>query len=142
MQTPLEAFMIWFDKIPLSLREYLAHLFQICTTDDTSVMAAKKDDSLENFRNHVIRMDFPLRVAARMFYIRSIFDMVIIHYKEIVAGENYSLLPLESKNIVQLSSKQWKEVFASWKDLRYQEMSDTFIHSWASWMIKLQMEAK
>ena len=89
-----------------------------------------------------MKMDFPLRVAARMFYVRSIFDMVIIHYKEIVAGDNFSLLPVEPENIVQLSSKQWEEVFATWKDLRYQEMSDTFIHSWASWMIKLQMEAK
>jgi hypothetical protein len=142
MKTPLEAFMIWFDNIPPSLREYLAHLFQICTTDDTSMMAAPRKQSLESFRNHVLKMDFPLRVAARMFYIRSVFDMVILHHKEIAAGKDHYLLSAKQGNIVQLSSKQWEEVFDSWKELRYQEMSDTFIHSWASWMIKLQMEAK
>ncbi len=136
MITPFEAFIIWFDKIPIPLRRYLAHIFRVCTTDDTSQMAALPDQSLEGFRNWAVQMDFPLRIAARMFYIRSIFDMVILHYREIVAEEGFSHLSSEKNNIIQISSKQWEEIFESWTNLRTKQMSDTYIHSWASWMIK------
>ncbi len=142
METPWEAFINWFDKIPVSLRQYLAHIFRICTTEDTSQMTASQDQSLTGFRNWAIKMDFPLRVAARMFYIRSIFDMVIFHYKEICTGDDFLHLSSEKDNIIQISTKQWEEILGSWKNLRAQEMSDIYIHSWASWMIKLQMEEK
>jgi len=143
VKTPLEAFVKWFDSVPISLRKYLAHIFRICTTEDTSQMLAIPDQSLEGFRRWVIKMDFPLRVAARMFYVRSIFDMVIFHYKEIVSGSDaFSHLAGERNNIVQISTRQWDGIFASWKELRHKEMADTYIHSWASWMIKIQMEAK
>ncbi len=140
METPIEAFVIWFDKIPISPRESLAHIFQVCTTDDTALMAAKKDQSLESFRNWVIGRDFPLRIAARMFYVRSIFDMVIFHHEEIVSGEGFFHLSAQKENIIQISNRQWEGVLASWKNLRQAQMSDIYIHSWASWMIKLQME--
>lgn len=142
MITPLEAFIKWFDTVPIALRKYLSHIFRVCTTEDTSQMAAMPDQSLEGFRNWAVKMDFPLRIAARMFYIRSIFDMVIFHYKEILAGEGVLHLPRETDNIIHFSSRQWQDVLESWKDLRQNQMSDTFIHSWASWMIKLQTEAK
>lgn len=142
MKTPLEAFMKWFDNVPVSLRKCLAHMFRVCTTDDTSHMAALPEQSLDGFRNWIIKMDFPLRIAARMFYIRSIFDMVIFHYKELFAGDDFFHLLCEKENMVQISTKQWGKIFESWKELRAREMSDTYIHSWASWMIKLQMETK
>ena len=142
MKSPWEAFIKWFDEVPISLRRYLAHIFRVCTTDDTSHMAALPDQSLEGFRNWAIKADFPLRIAARIFYIRSIFDMVILHYKEITSEEGFPNFSSEKNNIVQISSKQWEETLETWRDLRRQEMADTYIHSWASWMIKLQMEAK
>lgn len=142
MKTPLEAFINWFDNVPVSLRKYLAHIFKICTTDDTSQMAALPDQSLDGFRNWAVKMDFPLRIAARMFYIRSVFDMVIFHYKEIFIGEEFFHLASEKDNIVQISSKQWEEIFKSWINLRRKEMADTYMHSWVSGMIKLHMEAK
>jgi len=140
--TPLEAFLKWFDSVPVPLRKYLAHIFRVCTTEDTSQMAALPDQSLEGFRNWAVKTDFPLRIAARIFYIRSIFDMVIFHYKEILAGDAFVPLSAETDNIIQLSSKQWEDVFESWKALRSREMSDNYVHSWTSWMIKLQQEAK
>ncbi len=142
MKTPLEAFMEWFDRVPVELRKYLAHIHMICTTDDTSHMTARPDQTLERFRIRMLKMDFPLRVSARMFYIRAVFDMVIFHYKEIVDGDNYLHLTGEKKKIVQISTKQWETILESWKELRQKEMAETYIHTWASWMIKLQMEAK
>ena len=142
METPLEAFMSWFATAPVSLRRYLAHIFRVCTTDDTSHMAALPDQSLDWFGNWAIQKDFPLRIAARMFYIRSIFDMVIFHYQEILAGDIFFHPASEKDNIIKISSKQWENIHRSWIELRGNEMSDVFIHSWTSWMIKLQMEKK
>jgi len=142
MTTPSEAFIKWFDNVPVALRRYLAHIFRVCTTDDTSQMAALPENSLEGFRNWAIKNDFPLRIAARIFYIRSIFDMVIVHYKEILAGEDFLHLSSQKENIIQISSIQWEETLRSWKTLRTKEMADAYVHSWASWMIKLQMETK
>ena len=140
--TPWEAFIKWFDAVPISLRRYLAHIFRICTTDDTSQMAARPEDSLEGFRSWALKTDFPLRIAARMFYIRSIFDMVILHHQEIQTGNGLFPLPMEIDNIIPISLRQWEDILESWKGLRHQEMADTYIHSWASWMINLQMETK
>jgi hypothetical protein len=138
----MEAFLKWFDNVPVPVRRYLAHIFRVCTTEDTSQMAALPDQSLEGFRRWAVKMDFPLRIAARMFYIRSIFDMVIFHYKEILAGSDFFPLSFETDKIIQLSSKQWEEIFTSWENLRSREMSDIYVHSWTSWMIKKQWEAK
>lgn len=138
----MDAFLIWFDSIPVPLRRYLAHIFRVCTTEDVSQMAALPDQSLDGFRNWVVKMDFPLRIAARIFYIRSIFDMVIFHYKELGSGDDFFQVSGEKEGIIQLSPRQWEQIFESWKTLRSREMSDTYVHSWTSWMIKLQSEAK
>jgi len=140
MKTPLEGFILWFDGLPTSLRQYLAHIFQVCTTEDTAVMVAGKDQSLESFRRWVTGTDFPLRIAARMFYVRAIFDMVILHHGEIVSGKGIPHFTTGETNIIDISTRQWEGVLASWKSLRQDQMSDIYIHSWASWMIKLQME--
>lgn len=140
--TPWEAFITWFDGVPLSLRKYLAHIFRICTTDDTSRMADRPEAALEGFRHWAVTQDFPLRIAARMFYIRSIFDMVIVHHQEILKGTGSFPPALEKDNIIPISVRQWEDILESWKDLRDREMTDTYIHSWTSWMIQLQMETK
>ncbi|MDD4273469.1 MAG: hypothetical protein PHG14_07060 [Desulfobacter postgatei] len=142
MITPLDAFLQWFDDLPLPLRRHLAHIFRICTTDDTSQMVALPQQSLERFRHWAVKSDFPLRTAARLFYIRSIFDMVILHHKEICRDDDFFPISDETKNIIQLSSRQWEDILESWIDLRSKEMSDTYVHSWTSWMIKLQSEAQ
>jgi len=140
--TPLDAFLQWFDDLPVPLRRHLAHIFRICTTDDTSQMVALPQQSLERFRHWAVKSDFPLRTGARLFYIRSIFDMVILHHKEICRDDDFFPISDETKNIIQLSSRQWEDILESWIDLRSKEMSDTYVHSWTSWMIKLQSEAK
>jgi hypothetical protein len=88
--------------------------------------------------------DFPLRSAAKMFYIRAVFDMVILHHDEL-AGDDSStgLIPGKNNfNIVQLSSRQWETVINTWKNLRQGELSDAYVHAWTSWMIKQQKESK
>lgn len=136
MKTPWEAFIGWFDQVPQELRKRLAHMFTICTTEDTSRMACSSEASLRWFRNWVITADFPIRVAARMFYIRSVFDMVIVHNRDILDHEYAGPLP-DQTNVVPISDRQWEKTLASWGGLRKQELSDMYIHSWTSWMVKL-----
>jgi hypothetical protein len=139
---PSTAFIQWFDNIPAELRKNLAHVFRVCTTEDASHMAMPPETSLEGFRAWVIKPDFPLRSAAKMFYIRAVFDMVILHHDEI-AGEHGGLKMLPGKgNLIHLSARQWEAVIKSWKTLRQNALSDAYVHAWTSWMIKLQKEPK
>lgn len=139
---PSTAFIQWFDNIPVELRKNLAHIFRVCTTEDAAQMAVLPEQSLDGFRNWVIKPDFPLRSAAKMFYIRAVFDMVILHHDEIKTDEG-AIGPLSKKNnIVRLSSRQWKTVIDSWRALRREELSDAYLHAWTSWMIQLQKEPK
>ena len=101
------------------------------------MMTGSSEDSLEGFRNWAIGRDFPLRVAARMFTVRSVFDMVIIHHREILNQTGMGT-DQETGKLVQLSDKQWENVLESWHALRKAELSDSYIHSWTSWMVKLQ----
>jgi hypothetical protein len=137
---PSTAFVQWFDKVPIELRKDLAHVYRICTTEDASQMAVSPDQSLAGFRSWVVKPDFPLRSAAKMFYIRAVFDMVILHHDEIKADVGTAGLLSNTSNVIQLSARQWEEIINSWKTLRRDELSDAYIHSWTSWMIKLQKE--
>jgi len=140
MKTPLEAFIEWFDTVPLPVRETLAHIFQVATTEDTSLMAVSRERSLERFRHWAIRRDFPMRIAARMFHIRAVFDMVIIHHRELAPEQGIGAALGLSSKIVNISSRHWNTVPGSWKKLRGEELSETYIHSWTAWMINLQLE--
>lgn len=138
---PSTAFIQWFDNIPIELRKDLAHVYRICTTEDASQMAVSPDQSLSGFRAWVVKPDFPLRSAAKMFYIRAVFDMVILHRDEIKADIGKAGLLSNTSNVIQLSARQWEKIVNSWKTLRRDELSDAYIHSWTSWMIKLQKES-
>jgi hypothetical protein len=138
---PSTAFIQWFDNIPVELRKNLAHVFRICTTEDTSQMALSPDQSLAGFRAWAVKPDFPLRSAAKMFYIRAVFDMVILHHDEIRTDSGAAGPLSNTGNIVQLSARQWDGIINSWKTLRRGELSDAYIHSWTSWMIKQQKES-
>lgn len=142
MITPPDAFLAWFDAEPLVLRKHLAHIFQVCTTEDATQMAACPDRSLASFRYWAAKTDFPLRIAARMFYIRAVFDMVICHHEEMVKSD---ILPgpfSGQENIVLISTKHWEQTLGSWLNLRCRELSDQYIHSWTSWIIKQSKELK
>ena len=142
MLTPTVAFVQWFDNIPPELRRYLAHVFRVFTTEDACQMAALPDQSLAGFEAWIGKPDFPLRIAAKMFYIRAVFDMVILHHNEITDDDMSFGLLSQKNNIVRLSAKQWERVVSSWITLRHDTLSDAYVHSWTSWMIKQQKESR
>ncbi len=142
MITPQAAFIQWFNSQPRNVAEILARLFYICTTENTNQMAQDTGTYWSNFKYLLVKSDFPLRIAARMFYIRAIFDMVIFHHEQLIVGNRMlSHGSGEGTELALLSGKQWERVLDSWTELRGQEMSENYIHSWAAWMIKQQREA-
>ncbi|MCA1786492.1 MAG: hypothetical protein LC657_10995, partial [Desulfobacteraceae bacterium] len=114
----------------------------VCTTEDTSQMVALPEQSLAGFRAWIMKPDFPLRIAAKMFYIRAVFDMVIVHHKEMTNDDGFFGLPSQKNNIVRLSAKQWEVVIKSWIALRQATLSDAYVHSWTSWMIQQHKESQ
>jgi hypothetical protein len=137
MKSPLDAFVAWFDGIPLPVRHSLTHIFYVITTEDTSRMAQPRTYSLEQFRTWAVSIDFPLRIAARIFYIRSVFDLIIFHHHEIFQKKTLFGPSAQKSNILNLSGPQWMATRDSWHSLRQKDLSDSRIHTWTSWMIRL-----
>lgn len=132
LKTPVEGFMIWFETVPLTLQGYFAHIFRVCTTDDTSQMVSHPNESLDWFKNWATKKDFSLRISARTFYIQSVFDMILIfHYKGIVLGEDFNDLIFNKKAVSCITVREWARLFESWKELRNNEMSDYMLYNWA-----------
>jgi hypothetical protein len=137
MKSPLDSFALWFDGIPLPIRHSMAHIFYVITTEDTARMAQTRARSLEQFRSWAVCMDFPLRIAARLFYIRSVFDLIIFHHHEIFQKQTLFGPSAQKSNILNLSGPQWERARDSWHRLRQNDLSDSRIHTWTSLMIRL-----
>jgi hypothetical protein len=99
-------------------------------------MTMTSEESLVRFHHYVVRQDFPLRIAVRMVMIRSVMDFILITRDTLVAQN--AGVPVETgirNNVVLLSEKQWENVLDSWKRLRSKEMSDSYLFSWAKYVI-------
>lgn len=136
MKTPISAFLEWFDALPAPLGRFLAHFYRISTTADATDMTMTPDESHAQFMNYVVVGDFPLRVAARMVMIRAVFDFAFMTRDTLVSQPGAP--PFDSgshDNVVPLSVKQWENAFDSWKRLRSMEMSDSYLFSWARFVV-------
>jgi hypothetical protein len=63
-------------------------------------------------------------------------DFILITRDTLVAQN--AGVPVETgirNNVVLLSEKQWENVLDSWKRLRSKEMSDSYLFSWAKYVI-------
>ena len=130
MISPFQAFLQWFEHLPVVVKKGLAHLFVVCTTEDANLMTDNNEDGLVRFGLWVRKGDFPLRVTAKVFYVRSVFDLVILHHKEILKEKCVGM-----SGVIPLSDHQWEKVADTWIKLRNKELSDAYVHSWASHVI-------
>lgn len=137
---PMAAFVNWFETLPVPHKKFLAHLYRVCTTDNTIDMAVDPDTSLERFKNAFVREDFPLRIAARVFSVRAVFDLIMMNTDTLAALAEDLFPGRDRDNVELLSSRQWESAFESWKDLRFGPMSDMQIHAWAKQVMKHQMK--
>ena len=132
----MSAFITWFDSLPPAQRRALAHIYRVCTTETAEDMVLDPEHSLQRFKNGFVKPDFPLRVAARMVKLCSVFDLILLNRKELVSISEKMFSGVEKGTVVPLSSRQWDTVHETWKMLRSRELSEQYLHVWAAEMIK------
>ena len=139
---PMAAFLNWFESLSLVLKKSLAHIYRVSTTDNTMDMVMEPEISFERFKNSFVKPDFPLRVAARVFTVRAVFDLILLNRETLVsiADEYFSLW--DQEKMIPLSSHQWDRAYDSWKVLRSRELSDRFLHEWANQLVKQETMKK
>lgn len=133
---PMAAFLNWFDTLPRDFRQRLAHMFMVCTAPDARDMMAPPGTSLARFLNGFKRRDFPLRIVARMFTVRSLFDLLLIHRRELTADPEKWLPDSHTDNMTPLAPYRWEKIYKSWGALRSRELSDAYVHAWAAAVLK------
>jgi hypothetical protein len=136
VKNPITAFMHWFDTLPPGHRQRLAHIFFVCTTQHAGDMIAEPRNSLARFKIHFTRPDFPLRVVSRVFTVRALFDLLLMHRKELVASPEKWLAGHGLDNLVPLDTHLWDQVFESWATLRSRDLSDPNLHAWTAAVLK------
>jgi len=129
---PMTAFLNCFTALSPDHRRRLAHIFFVCTPRGTGEMLADPRSSHDRFLNYFTRPDFPLRVVARVFTVRTLFDLLLIHRKELVTNPGKWIPGYTPENMISLDTHLWNKVYTSWGALRSREMSDRILHTWAS----------
>ena len=124
MKNPIQAFVEWYQSLALGHRQYLAHMFLVLTTQNTTDLAMPKETSPDRFLAYVVKKDFPVRVVARMVVIRGIFDFIFLNRDQLV--QETPGAPF----VVDISQKHWEKGFDSWRMLRGKELSDIYTQLW------------
>jgi hypothetical protein len=133
---PAAAFIRWYDGLSPAHRQHLAHVYYVCTTQDTTDMLMAPADSLQRFVRHLARPDFPLRLVARMFIVRTVFDLLLVHRKELIIAPDEWIPSGSRDKMISLGRHRWDRVMDSWAALRAKELSDSHLHAWAASIIK------
>jgi hypothetical protein len=124
LKNPIQAFVEWFQSLAVGHRQYLAHMFFVLTTQNTTDLAMAKETSPDRFLSYVVKKDFPVRVVARMVVIRGIFDFILLNKDELLQETP------GAPSIVNISEKHWEKGFESWRMLRGKELSDIYTQMW------------
>ncbi len=124
LKNPITAFIQWFNSLANTHKEYIAHIYFVLTTQDTTDLALDEENAFIRFQMFVTRQDFPLRVVARMVVIRSVMDFVFINRDQLAPDA------VHGPDLIDIAEKQWETASNSWKNLRAKELSDPYIRLW------------
>ena len=127
---PIQAYRSWLHGLPWPQRSYLASMFWLCTTENTTDMTLSPEEHLGKLDYYLIREDFPVRVVSRMVTVRAVTDFILRNRQILIGGEIG--LPLRSRgdNVLFLSEKQWEKTLTSWRALSGKELSDAAFSAW------------
>lgn len=131
MKNPIQAFIEWYRSLALGQRQYIAHMFIVLTTQNTSDLVMGKETSPERFELHAVKKDFPVRMIARMMVVRAIVDFIFINKVEL------SRETPGAPSIVNISEKQWEKGLEAWRVLRGVELSDYYTNLWLKSELKV-----
>ena len=128
-KNPAQTFWDWFSDLPVANREFLAHLFWICTTEDTTDLMMDPEASLAKFAHYLSRPDFPVRVLSRVVIVRGMISFILNNRQSF---EDRKLWPGSKKNVSFLSEAQWNKHLRTWRMLVSGELSDASLHFWVN----------
>jgi hypothetical protein len=136
MISPDTAFIRWFDNLPDDIKQNLAHVFKVSTAEDISQMTQSGESSLKLFRFWFLKDDFFIRKTAKLFMVRSLFDMMIMN-KELFMDDSIFLQHKDNtKNLLKISDAYWKKTSDSWQRLRCTNLSDTHMNLWVKTVLR------
>jgi len=114
-----ELFWEWFSQIPIVCQEKLARIAWLLITEDMSDMALSSKEILNKFRAYIFSIDIPIRKAAKMLMIISLFNSIIANLEDFLEVSEYFFENPESeKKLISIENKMWEKIKNSWPKIR------------------------
>lgn len=114
-----EPFWEWFSQIPIVCQEKLARIAWLLITEDMSDMALSSKEILNKFRAYIFSIDIPIRKAAKMLMIISLFNSIIANLEDFLEVSEYFFENPESeKKLISIENKMWEKIKNSWPKIR------------------------
>ena len=125
---PEQAFANWFENLPPGQRQTLAYLHLLMTSATGNDFALTPEEALTRFQTLLRTPDFPLRRAARLLMIRSVFSFLLSDVDFMLRQLAGS--PRIERDLLPISPFQWLRSAALWRRLCCGELSDASLHDW------------
>ena len=125
---PEQAFANWFENLPPGQRQTLAYLHLLMTSANSNDFALTHEEALARFQRLLHTPDFPLRRAARLLMIRSVFSFLFSDVDFMV--RHLAGSPHIEQDLLPISPFQWLRSAALWQKLCGGELSDDSLHDW------------
>ncbi len=124
-----EPFYKWFEQMPLVCQQKLARIAWLLITEDMSDMGLSSEEILQKFKAYVVSLDIPIRKAAKMIMLVSLFDSIMENLSEFLKlDEGPFNDPQLEKKLVYIEKKMWQKLKDSWIRLRNRYYSDDLLY--------------
>jgi len=124
-----EPFFKWFEEMPLICQQKLARIAWLLITEDMSDMGLSSEEILQKFKAYVVSLDIPIRKAAKMVMLISLFDSIMTNLSEFLKlSEAPFNDPKLEKKLVYIEKKMWQKLKDNWIKLRNKYYSDDLLY--------------
>ncbi len=124
-----EPFFKWFEEMPLICQQKLARIAWFLITEDMSDMGLSSEEILQKFKAYIVSLDIPIRKAAKMIMLISLFDSIMINLSEFLKlDEGMFNDPQLEKKLIYIEKKMWQKLKDNWIKLRNKYYSNDLLH--------------
>ena len=115
--------------MPLVCQQKLARIAWLLITEDMSDMGLSSEEILQKFKAYVVSLDIPIRKAAKMVMLISLFDSIMANLSEFLKLDEGAFNdPQLEKKLVYIEKKMWQKLKDSWIKLRNRYYSDDLLY--------------
>lgn len=126
---PFQDLLDWFNTIPRLHSDFLARMFFILSSEQTSDLNLTSEQARKKFLLYLSRPDFPPRSIARLENIKCIFSF-IMNNKDFFMREDNPFIPRHAEKTGKISflePRQWEKTRTSWNQLLQSSLSPRVI---------------